>query len=164
MKITVNQAAAIDKTPEAIVTCRYIATNNRQQMCPDGKTPSTSPLQSPPRERRKRKRRKLDRGVIMTKLIAISALAVALSIGAAAEANAWTRSGSFTGPRGATSSSGSGSCANGSCSAQRGGTGPKGNSWSHSGSGSCSGGTCSWGGQATGPRGNSYNYSASVSR
>jgi hypothetical protein len=36
----------------------------------------------------------------MTKLIALSTLAAALSVGAAADANAWTRSGTVTGPRG----------------------------------------------------------------
>ncbi len=100
----------------------------------------------------------------MTKFIAISALTAALSIAAAANANAWTRSGSFTGPRGTTTYGGSGGCSGGSCSWQGGGTGPAGGSWSRSGTGSCADGTCNTSGQGTGPRGGSYNYSGSFSR
>lgn len=100
----------------------------------------------------------------MNKLMTTTLLAATLSLAAAADANAWTRSGSVTGPRGTTNFGSSGSCSGGACSWQGGGTGPAGRSWSRSGSGSCSGGTCSWQGQGTGPRGNSYSYSGSVSR
>ena len=100
----------------------------------------------------------------MIKLIAVPMLAAALSAAAIANANAWTRSGSASGPRGTVTTGGSGGCAGGACSWQGGGTGPNGGSWSRSGSGSCSGGSCNVSGQGTGPRGNSYSYGGSVSR
>ncbi|MGC2778150.1 MAG: hypothetical protein WA418_21185, partial [Bradyrhizobium sp.] len=61
-------------------------------------------------------------------------LVAALSAAAAVDANAWTRSGSVTGPRGTATFGGSGNCSGGACSWQGGGTGPAGNSWSRSGS------------------------------
>jgi len=66
----------------------------------------------------------------MKKLILMSALAGALIVGAAADASAWTRSGTSTGPRGGTSNfQASGSCANGSCSRTATRTGPAGNTY-----------------------------------
>ncbi|MGJ4889065.1 hypothetical protein ACQR0Z_31565 [Bradyrhizobium sp. HKCCYLS3077] len=91
-------------------------------------------------------------------------LVAALSAAAAADANAWTRSGSITGPRGTTNFGSSGSCAGGACGWQGGGTGPAGRSWSRSGSASCSGGSCTVQGQGSGPRGNAYSYSRTVTR
>ena len=52
----------------------------------------------------------------MKKLFVMSALAGALTVAAAADASAWTRSGTSTGPRGTSSFQATGSCANGSCS------------------------------------------------
>ncbi len=70
----------------------------------------------------------------MKKLILMSALAGALSVAAAADASAWTRSGTATGPRGGTSSfQASGSCANGSCSRTATRTGPAGNTYTRQG-------------------------------
>ncbi|UFZ04762.1 hypothetical protein LQG66_00055 [Bradyrhizobium ontarionense] len=100
----------------------------------------------------------------MKKSIGTLLLVAALSAAAAVDANAWTRSGSVTGPRGTASFGGSGSCSGGACSWQGGGTGPAGNSWSRSGSASCSGGSCTRQGQGTGPRGNAYSYSRTVTR
>jgi uncharacterized low-complexity protein len=65
----------------------------------------------------------------MKKLFVMSALAGALSVGAAADASAWTRSGTSTGPRGTSSFQATGSCANGSCSRTATRTGPAGNSY-----------------------------------
>jgi hypothetical protein len=65
----------------------------------------------------------------MKNLVLMSALVGALSVAAVADANAWTRSATTTGPRGGTSSlSVSGSCANGSCNRTATRTGPAGNS------------------------------------
>lgn len=99
----------------------------------------------------------------MTKLVAISALVAALFFGMAADAGAWERHGTFTGPRGTTTTSGSGSCAGGNCSWQGGGTGPRGNSWSRQGTASCSGGTCTSSGGGTGPQGGSWSRSGTTS-
>ena len=65
----------------------------------------------------------------MKKLFVMSALAGALTVAAVADASAWTRSGTATGPRGTSSFQASGSCANGSCSRSATRTGPAGNSY-----------------------------------
>ena len=65
----------------------------------------------------------------MKKLVLLSALAGTLSIAAVADASAWTRSGTSTGPRGTSSVQASGSCANGSCSRSATRTGPAGNTY-----------------------------------
>jgi uncharacterized low-complexity protein len=65
----------------------------------------------------------------MKKLISMSTLAGALSIAAAADASAWTRSATSTGPRGTSSMQASGSCANGTCSRSATRTGPAGNTY-----------------------------------
>jgi len=101
---------------------------------------------------------------IMKKLATVAGLATLLSFAVAADANAWTRSGSATGPRGTTNYGGSGSCAGGSCSWQGGGTGPAGRSWSRSGTGSCSGGSCTVNSSGTGPRGYGYSRTTTYSR
>ena len=63
----------------------------------------------------------------MKKLVLTSAVIGALSVAAIADANAWTRTGSVTGPRGTSSVSVTGSCANGTCTRQATRTGPAGN-------------------------------------
>lgn len=65
----------------------------------------------------------------MKKLIAMSTLAGALSIAAAADASAWTRSATSTGPRGTSSMQASGSCSNGTCSRSATRTGRAGNTY-----------------------------------
>jgi hypothetical protein len=65
---------------------------------------------------------------IMKNLVLMSALVGALSVAAVADANAWTRSASTTGPRGGTSSLNvQGSCGGGSCNRTATRTGPYGN-------------------------------------
>ncbi len=100
----------------------------------------------------------------MTKLIAMSALAAALSIGAAAEAGAWTRNGSASGPRGTSSMNAWGNCSGGTCSRGATRTGPYGNSMNSQGSVTCANGTCNSSGQTTGPYGGSRSRSGSFSR
>jgi uncharacterized low-complexity protein len=69
----------------------------------------------------------------MKKLFILSALAGTLSIAAAVEASAWTRSATSTGPRGTSSFQASGQCANGTCSRSATRTGPAGNSYTRQG-------------------------------
>lgn len=64
----------------------------------------------------------------------LTSLAIgALSVAAAADANAWTRSATFSGPRGTSSISATGSCANGSCTRSVTRTGPAGNTYTRTG-------------------------------
>jgi len=100
----------------------------------------------------------------MKKLFAIAAIVGALSAAAIVDANAGSRSGSISGPRGTTTFAGSRSCAGGACSSQGSVTGPYGGTVSHQGSSSCSGGTCSGSGTVTGPRGGSVTYNGTVTR
>ena len=100
----------------------------------------------------------------MTRFIALSALATALIIGAAADANAWTRAGSVTGPRGTSSVQGSGSCAGGTCSRSITRTGPYGNSVTRQGTVSCAGGVCTGSRQTTGPNGQTIYRQGTVTR
>lgn len=70
----------------------------------------------------------------MKKLLTMAALAGSLSVATMAEANAWTRSGTVTGPNGnSVTRSGSGGCAGGVCTGTRTTTGPRGNSVTRSG-------------------------------
>jgi len=69
----------------------------------------------------------------MKKLFLMSAIIGSLSVAAAVDANAWTRSATSTGPRGTSSLSASGSCANGSCSRSATRTGPAGNTYTRQG-------------------------------
>jgi len=65
----------------------------------------------------------------MKKLVLTSAFIGALSVAAIADANAWTRSGTASGPRGTSSVNVTGSCANGSCTRSATRTGPAGNTY-----------------------------------
>ena len=66
----------------------------------------------------------------MKQFFLTSAVIGALSLAAVADANAWTRSATSTGPRGTSSFSATGSCSGGSCSRDATRTGPAGNSYS----------------------------------
>jgi uncharacterized low-complexity protein len=69
----------------------------------------------------------------MKRLFLTSAMIGVLSIAAAADASAWTRSATSTGPRGTSSVQASGSCANGSCNRNVTRTGPAGNTYTRTG-------------------------------
>jgi uncharacterized low-complexity protein len=69
----------------------------------------------------------------MKKLLLTSAMIAALSATMAADANAWTRSATATGPRGTSTVTATGSCANGSCSRNVTRTGPAGNTYTRTG-------------------------------
>jgi hypothetical protein len=91
-------------------------------------------------------------------------LATVLMAAGTSSADAWSRSGGGTGPRGNSwSSTGSGSCAGGTCSSGQTYTGPRGTT-TRNGSTSCSGGVCSHTGTVTGPNGNSATRSGTVTR
>ena len=96
-------------------------------------------------------------------------LAVAVSTGflavAVSDANAFDRSGGGTGPRGNSyTSSGSGSCSNGTCSSSQSVTGPRGGTAVRNNSGSCSGSSCTVNHSGTGPNGRTYTRSNTISR
>ena len=65
----------------------------------------------------------------MKKLVLTSAFIGAPSVAAIADANAWTRSGTATGPRGSSSVSVTAGCANGTCTRSATRTGPAGNTF-----------------------------------
>jgi len=100
----------------------------------------------------------------MKKFLAILAITGALSATAIADANAGSRSGTISGPRGTSTFSGSRSCAGGVCSSQGSVTGPYGGTISRQGTSTCSGGSCTGSGTITGPRGGAVSYSGTVTR
>jgi uncharacterized low-complexity protein len=69
----------------------------------------------------------------MKNLLLTTAMIGAFSIAAAADASAWTRSATSTGPRGTSTVQATGSCANGSCSRNVTRTGPAGNTYTRTG-------------------------------
>jgi hypothetical protein len=106
----------------------------------------------------------------MKSLIAMSALAAVLSVGAVADANTWTRNAWTVGPYGGvTTLHSSGGCVgNGqggvNCTRTKVVTGPYGRTATRTGSASCANGTCSVSGVATGVRGRTYSYSGTLTR
>ena len=95
----------------------------------------------------------------MKKYLAISTLAVVMSCLTIAEASAWTRTGTVTGPRGTATITAAGGCAYGVCSRSVTRTGPYGRTVTRTGSASCVGGVCTASRVTTGPRGNTvYRY------
>lgn len=92
-------------------------------------------------------------------------LAAFLSFTAIADAAAWTRSGSITGPRGGTSSvQGSGACAYGGCSSQSTRTLPGGGVISRSSASNCGGGACTRNSRIVGPGGRAFQRTGTISR
>jgi hypothetical protein len=69
----------------------------------------------------------------MTRFLLSTLVIGALSVATAADANAWTRSATANGPRGTSSVTATGGCANGSCSRNVTRTGPAGNTYTRSG-------------------------------
>lgn len=69
----------------------------------------------------------------MNKFFLTSLVIGALSVAAAADANAWTRSATASGPRGTSTVTATGGCANGNCSRNVTRTGPAGNTYTRTG-------------------------------
>ncbi len=69
----------------------------------------------------------------MKKFFLTSFVIGGLSLAAAADANAWTRSATSSGPRGTSNVTASGGCANGSCTRNVTRSGPAGNTYTRSG-------------------------------
>jgi hypothetical protein len=110
------------------------------------------------------RREKIKETSTVKTILAASSLAVVLSFAAAADANAWTRATTVTGPRGTSTVTASGACANGVCSRQVTRTGPNGYSVSRQGWAQCAGGVCTTSSVTTGPRGRSVYRSGVIYR
>lgn len=102
----------------------------------------------------------------MTRYLSLSAIALTLSMTAIADANAWNRNATVSGPYRSATIHGSGSCANGACSRQVTRTGPNGYSASRSGTVSCdpNTGSCSGHSTVTGRYGGTITRQGTVSR
>lgn len=99
----------------------------------------------------------------MKSMITTAALASLLTAAIVAEASAWERKVTVTGPHGTNTFHAQGSCSGSSCSRSATATGAYGRTATRSGSGSCSGNSCSGSRTTTGPRGNTVQRSGSVS-
>lgn len=102
--------------------------------------------------------------IVMFRLFTAFGLAAALALGAATDAGAWERKGSFTGPRGTSAVDGSGGCSGRACARSVAKTGPLGAGASRTGDARCADGTCSGGRTTTGPAGRSVVRDGSISR
>ncbi|MBR0812593.1 MULTISPECIES: hypothetical protein [Bradyrhizobium] len=69
----------------------------------------------------------------MSKFFLTSLVIGTFAVAAAADANAWTRSGTASGPRGTSTVTASGACANGSCTRNVTRTGPAGRTYTRTG-------------------------------
>jgi type 1 fimbria pilin len=101
---------------------------------------------------------------MMNKLIAVTAIAAALTAGLAADANAWERKTKIFGPRGTSKVHVHGDCYGGTCTRQVTRKGPYGGTMTRQGEVSCAGGTCYGSRVTTGPRGNTVYREGSISR
>ena len=101
----------------------------------------------------------------MNRILALSVLTATLTL-ATADANAWTRNGTVTGPNGTAHVQAWGSCANGSCSRTITRTGPYGYSVTRQGTIACdrAAGSCNYNSQTTGPRGYTVYRQGTITR
>lgn len=100
----------------------------------------------------------------MRTTFAAATLTALLAAAPLADALAWNRTGSSSGPHGSSSVEASGSCADRSCSRSVTRSGPAGHSATRQGSASCVDGSCSGSSTASGPRGTTRTRTGSVSR
>lgn len=98
----------------------------------------------------------------MKKLLALTALAAMSTSMIAADANAWTRNRTISGPNGSATFSGSAGCASGTCTRQTTRTGPNGDTASRQRSVTCANGTCTGSVQGSGPYRGTYDRSGTV--
>lgn len=100
----------------------------------------------------------------MKNLVTTAALTGLLAASMAAQASAWERNGTVSGPRGTNTFNAQGNCSGGSCTRSATATGAYGRTATRNGSGSCSGGTCSGSRTTTGPAGRSVTRTRSFRR
>lgn len=100
----------------------------------------------------------------MPHLTSLFLVASVLSLSVVADASAWTRSATVSGPYRSGSVSASGSCAGNTCARSVVRTGPYGYSMSRSGSVACLNGVCTGTRTTTGPYGGTIVRQGSVSR
>lgn len=99
----------------------------------------------------------------MKGMITTAVLTGILAVSMVAEASAWSRNGSVSGPRGTNTFSASGNCSGSSCSRSATATGAYGRTATRNGTGSCRGNSCSGSRTTTGPAGNSIKRTGSFS-
>lgn len=99
----------------------------------------------------------------MKSMIATAILTGILAVSIVAEASAWERKATVTGPRGTNSFHAEGSCSGGSCERSATATGAYGRTATRSGSASCYGKSCEGSRTTTGPRGNTVHRSRKLS-
>ena len=100
----------------------------------------------------------------MRNFLSAGLMAGLLALSFVADANAFSRNGTVSGPRGTSSVSANGSCAGGTCSRAITRTGPYGGSVSKSGSASCNSATCSGSSTTVGPHGGTVTRNSTISR
>ena len=100
----------------------------------------------------------------MKKIAALSAVTAVLTIGMIADAYAWERKSTRTGPRGTATLESNGSCSGRACSRSVTRTTPYGNTFNRQGDASCADGSCSGSRTTTGPRGETVTRSGSISK
>ena len=113
---------------------------------------------------RQRAAREIEKGNVMKKIAALSAITAVLAIGTIADAYAWERKSTRTGPHGTATYESNGSCAGRACSRSVIKTTPYGNTFTRDGDASCADGSCSGSRTTTGPRGETVTRSRSISK
>lgn len=100
----------------------------------------------------------------MFKTISAGAFAALLALAAGSPAQAFSRQGSVSGPRGTATLHAEGGCSAGTCTRSITRTGPDGATLSRSGTASCADGHCTGSRTTTGPRGHSVTRSGTFQR
>ncbi|MBN9670854.1 hypothetical protein [Roseibium aggregatum] len=100
----------------------------------------------------------------MKRILSTSILAATLSLALAADASAWTRNTTRSGPAGTATFSATGSCANGVCNRSATRTTPYGNQIQTQNSTVCANGTCTRSSTSSGSYGGSINRQTTISR
>ncbi len=100
----------------------------------------------------------------MKSMITTAALTGILAVSMTAEASAWERKVTVTGPHGTNTFNAQGSCSGDSCSRSATATGAYGRTATRSGSASCNGNSCEGSRTTTGPAGRTFQRSGSFSR
>jgi len=100
----------------------------------------------------------------MKRVLTTSILAATLSLAVAADASAWSRTATRSGPLGTSSFNASGGCANGNCNRSATRTTPSGNQIQTQNNTNCANGVCTRSSTSTGSYGGSINRQTTISR